>query len=108
TTLGQYLEADWSESYRPIALTQRTGKISAKPAIKLGAPEEDSLAALLARGGAELLLVDLRRWPAEEPLGKALEDVDVMRLNEDYVAVDPRRGFDAAIYVDTTTPYEKI
>jgi erythromycin esterase len=108
TTLGQYLEADWSDSYRPIGLTQRTGKISARPAIALGAPEEDSLAALLARGGTDLLLVDLRRWPTEGPLGKELNDVDVMRLNEDYVAVDPRRSFDAALYVDTTHPYQPL
>jgi erythromycin esterase len=108
TTLGQYLAADWSDSYRPICLTQRAGKISARPPITLGTPDEDSLAALLARGGADLLLVDLRRWPTDGAVGKELNDVDVMRLNEDYVAVDPRRSFDAALYVDTTHPYEAL
>jgi erythromycin esterase len=108
TTLGQYLDAEWSDDYRPIAVTHRAGRISASPPITLGAPDEDSLAALLARGGVDRLLVDLRLWPVDGPLGEELKSVTIMRLNEDYTTVDPRRGFDAVLYVDTTSPYEKL
>jgi hypothetical protein len=54
------------------------------------------------------LLVDLRSWPTDGLVGEELDSVTIMRLNEDYASVDPRRGFDAALYVDTTSPYEKI
>jgi erythromycin esterase len=108
TTLGQYLDADWSDDYRPILLTHRVGSISASPPVILGAPDEDSLAALLARGGVDRLLVDLRLWPTDGKLGEELDSVTLMRLNEDYASVDPRRGFDAALYVDTTHPYDKL
>ena len=108
TTLGQYLDADWSDDYRPILLTHRAGRISTSPPVILGAPDEDSLAALLARGGVAGLLVDLRSWPTDGLVGEELDRVTIMRLNEDYASVDPRRGFDAALYVDTTSPYEKI
>jgi erythromycin esterase-like protein len=108
TTLGQYLDADWSDDYRPIALTHRTGRIIASPPVTLGAPDEDSLAALLSRGGVDKLLVDLRSWPTDGSLAEELDSVTIMRVNEDYGSVDPRRGFDAALYVDTTHPYEKF
>jgi len=93
TTLGQYLDADWSDDYRPILVTHRAGQITATPPVVLGAPDEDSLAALLARVNMDPLLVDLRLWPTDGKLGDA--------------SVNPRRGFDAALYVDTTHPYEK-
>jgi hypothetical protein len=108
TTLGQYLDADWSDDYRPILVTHRAGQIHASPPVVLGAPDEDSLAALLARGNMDRLLVDLRLWPTEGKLGEELDSVTLMRLNEDYASVDPRRGFDAALYVDTAHPYEKL
>jgi erythromycin esterase len=108
TTLGQYLDADWSDDYRPILVTHRTGEITATPPVVLRAPDEDSLAALLARGNMDRLLVDLRLWPTEGKLGEELDSVTLMRLNEDYASVDPRRGFDAALYVDTAHPYEKL
>jgi hypothetical protein len=46
--------------------------------------------------------------PTDGLVGEELDSVTIMRLNEDYASVDPRRGFDAALYGDTTSPCEEI
>lgn len=103
-TLGQYLNSTWGDSFRPIALTHRTGQVLGPSPVTLEDPNESSIDAVVSSSGIDPLLVDLRKWPVEDAVGQALDKATTMRLNNMYVHIDPRRAFDAILHIDTTRP----
>lgn len=121
-TLGQHLHQRLGDDYVAIASTYGGGEVwlhrsipdrplgYTQPFIGRIGPfdEPNSLDTFLAGAGKPLGMLDLRTIPSHGPVAERFARVDSIMNGPHTQPINPARAFDAAVYIDTVTPWHTV